>query len=267
MEFGPIQLFVIGFDDNEHLEGEIVEELTAVRRRGVIRLIDSLFVMKDEDGDVTAMAESDFLGHEVAEIGTAIRALFSIEDNAADLDLEPDDNGWVGIGLTPADVAEAAAALDPGTSALYLLIEHTWARRLRRAVLDAGGYPVIQGVLTQDALLMVGAELEAMIEAEETIEMAARVKGEALLDALITVETADAVAGEAMRQVDAIMDMADEVRATAAAESVLALIDAGLIDESQAETATLVLVEAGLITAELLAAAEATASETGDENG
>lgn len=266
MELGPIQLFVIAFDDNENFQGEILEELTAIRKRGVIRLVDSLFVMKEEDGNVTAMSASDFRGHEVAEVGAAIRALLGIEDNAPNLDVESEDPGWVGIGLTPADIAAAADALDPGTSTLYLLIEHSWARNLRRAVLDAGGYPVIQGMLTQEALLMVGAELEAIIEAEETIEMAARIKGEALLDALITVETADAVAEEAMRQVADIVDTADDVRATAAAESVLALIDAGLIDESQAETATVVLVEAGLITAELLAAAEATASGFRDEN-
>ena len=40
---GPIQVFVIGFDRFE-ASGQIMAELRRVRKRGVIRLVDLLFV-------------------------------------------------------------------------------------------------------------------------------------------------------------------------------------------------------------------------------
>ncbi len=43
---GPIQVFVIGFEKfNE--TGKILAELRRVRKRGVIRVVDLLFVQKD----------------------------------------------------------------------------------------------------------------------------------------------------------------------------------------------------------------------------
>ena len=73
-----------------------------------------------------------------------------------------------------------------GTSALVLLIEHLWARELKGAVRGAGGIPIIQGFLTPEALLMVGAELRAVVEAEDTIALAQAVQGAAILSALAT---------------------------------------------------------------------------------
>ena len=40
---GPIQVFVIGFDDFK-ANGRIMAELQKVRKRGVLRVIDVLFV-------------------------------------------------------------------------------------------------------------------------------------------------------------------------------------------------------------------------------
>ena len=49
---GPIQVFVIGFDKFE-ATGKIMAELRRVRKRGVIRVIDILFVQKDRNGDIS----------------------------------------------------------------------------------------------------------------------------------------------------------------------------------------------------------------------
>ena len=79
MEFGPIQLVVIGFDSIDRFQGEIIAELEAVRSRGVIRLIDALAVVKSADGEFTAIQDSDFTAEEVAEIGSAIRGLLGMD--------------------------------------------------------------------------------------------------------------------------------------------------------------------------------------------
>ena len=54
MSIGPIQMVVIGFETNDRFKGEIMQELDALRGRGVIRVLDLLFVMKDEAGDIFA---------------------------------------------------------------------------------------------------------------------------------------------------------------------------------------------------------------------
>ena len=48
---GPIQVFVIGFDKFE-ATGRIMAELRRARKRGVIRLVDVIFVQKDRHGGI-----------------------------------------------------------------------------------------------------------------------------------------------------------------------------------------------------------------------
>jgi hypothetical protein len=63
-----------------------------------------------------------------------------------------------------------AASLDPGSSAGFVLIEHVWARELKRAIRDAGGFPIGEGFLTPETIAAVAAELVAMAEALEELE-------------------------------------------------------------------------------------------------
>lgn len=264
MEYGPIQLIVIAFDDNEHFQGHIARELDSVRSRGVIRLIDALAITKSKDGDVYALQESDFTGEESAQLGSAIREMIGLDgtgpDGAGDT-ADTDDLLEAGIGITAEDIQAAADELEPGTSALYLLIEHVWATGLKHAVRAAGGYPVVQGFLTPEVVMMIGAEVEAIVEAEATIELAEAVKGAAILDALITMEIAEEVATEAVREAAQVVDAMAAIRAAAAAEAVRALIVAELIEEAAAEEAAQALVQAGLIEDAALEAATASAAE------
>ena len=48
----PVQLVVIGFPPDAQFRGEIVRTLSDLRGRGVVRLIYSLFVRKDAEGNV-----------------------------------------------------------------------------------------------------------------------------------------------------------------------------------------------------------------------
>jgi hypothetical protein len=57
----------------------------------------------------------------------------------------------------------------------------------------AGGVPLVQGFLTPEALMMLGAEVAAVVQAENTIERAQAVEGAAILEALATVEAAEHV--------------------------------------------------------------------------
>ena len=50
---GPLEYVVIEFEGN-HFTGEILPELHALRNQGVLRVVDLVFIQKDEAGNVMA---------------------------------------------------------------------------------------------------------------------------------------------------------------------------------------------------------------------
>jgi hypothetical protein len=51
-----------------------------------------------------------------------------------------------------------------------VLIEHGWARELKRAIRETGGFPLGEGFLTPEVLADVAADLVAMAELIEELE-------------------------------------------------------------------------------------------------
>jgi uncharacterized membrane protein len=51
MAIGPVQLVVLGFNHPD-FHGEIIEELERLREVDAVRVIDSLVVYKDADGEL-----------------------------------------------------------------------------------------------------------------------------------------------------------------------------------------------------------------------
>jgi uncharacterized membrane protein len=143
MDIGSLEYVVIGFEDNQFTD-EILPELNAIQEKGLIRVVDLLFVMKDTDGTVTV--------REVSELGD--EELAAYDGIAGDL-----------MGLfTAEDVEQLAEEIPPGTSAVVVLLEHTWAIGLTEAVRRAGGILFTGGLVTPDALTQVRAELAAAKE-------------------------------------------------------------------------------------------------------
>src|SRR4030081_3324600 len=68
MEFGPVQMLVVGFEHGK-FEGEILAELKRLRDEEIIRLVDLLFVNKDDDGVITAVELSDLSPGEAVRFG------------------------------------------------------------------------------------------------------------------------------------------------------------------------------------------------------
>jgi uncharacterized membrane protein len=172
MSFGPMQLVVIGFGSNDRFSGEIIEELDWVRDTRQIRLIDALFVARSDAGELLAVAESDLTIDESLEFGAVVGALLGFgmagddgaEAGAVAGALSIAENNY-GVGI---DMLETLASdIPPGTSALLLLIEHTWAIGLRDAVRNAGGIVLSQAMLTPEALMLAGAELGALLDESE----------------------------------------------------------------------------------------------------
>ena len=75
---GPIQVFVIGFE-NFQATGQILAELKRVRKRGVIRLVDLLFVQKDKQGNISnTMHMTDLSESERRRLGAVAGGLIGL---------------------------------------------------------------------------------------------------------------------------------------------------------------------------------------------
>lgn len=163
---GPVQLLVVGFDPDARFEGRIMDELANLERHETIRILDLLFVGKDaETGDILAL---DYQGEELGAIVGALLG-FEFEDDGRRSDQSLERMQGHAFGLSQTEIQRIAASLRPGSPAGFLLIEHVWARDLKRAIRDAGGFPLGEGFLTPETLA-VATELFAMSETLEELE-------------------------------------------------------------------------------------------------
>ncbi len=141
-ELGPIDFVVVEFPGN-HMTGEGLPLLVDLVEREVIRILDLLFVRKDEDGTVTAVEIADVTGD-------------------GELDLTVFEGARSGL-LGQDDLDEAAAAIEPGNSAALLVYENLWAAPFASALRRGGAQLVASGRLSAEAVL---ASLDAVEAAE-----------------------------------------------------------------------------------------------------
>ena len=138
MALGPLDFVVLDFPGNQ-FKGEILPELNAIRASGVIRLVDLIFILKDQQGHITINEASDLKG----------------EDAQRYRQLTGDLSGL----LTREDIEMAANDIPPNSSAAFILFEHTWAVGLRDAIRRAGGSVVTHERVDPQVVEMVDDEL------------------------------------------------------------------------------------------------------------
>src|ERR687898_3188332 len=166
-KIGPVQLVGIGFSPGAEFEGRIMNELERLESHETIRVLDLLLVGKDaETGDLIAL---DYQGEDLGAIVGALLG-FEFEDDGGRPDESLEGMQGHAFGLSQTEIHGIAASLRPGSSAGFLLIEHVWARDLKAAIRDAGGFPLGEGFLTPEAIAAVAAELVAMSEAHDELE-------------------------------------------------------------------------------------------------
>jgi hypothetical protein len=153
MAIGPVQLIVLGFNHPD-FHGEIIAELERLKESDTVRVIDSLAVYKDAEGDVAVEHLSNLSEDEAIELGSKVAALvgIGIEGEESDAAEEPgavevfsDEQAWDVIEDIPND---SAAAL--------VLIEHHWAVPLRDAIARAGGFRIADGFISPLDLAAIG---------------------------------------------------------------------------------------------------------------
>jgi hypothetical protein len=166
-EIGPVQLVTVAFGPDAKFEGRIIEELTKLEGERTIRVLDLLFVLMDPEGSGDLVV----LDHQGEDLGAIVGALlgFDFGEEAGER-MRAEGAGDHAFGLSPQDIEQVAAQLEPGQAAGFLLIEHVWARDLKRAIRETGGVPVAEGFLTPEAVRAVEPELAAMADALNEIE-------------------------------------------------------------------------------------------------
>ena len=225
----PLQVIALSFSRGDGAEDRILAEVDRLRGRGVLRLLDMIFVAKSQDGTIERLAAGND-----EDFGSLLAAVVPVANGGRPARPAP---GGVPAAFDPADAQALADSLQPGTALAFLLVEHHWAAPLFDAIAETGGTLIGEGFLTSETGLVVGAEVAAMEEASEVIALAQAEEADALLAAV----AARAEAAEAVAE-------SEQIQSAAAAAAVRALITAGLVEEAAAHEAVTALTAAGLIT-------------------
>jgi hypothetical protein len=119
---GAFEVLVIKFPGNR-FSGEIIPALRDLVDRGIIRIVDLVFVRKDSAGSIEAF--------ELGELSA---------DELADFDTVRTGPGAV---LSQGDVSDVANQLEDNSSAGLLVWENLWAAPLSQAVHNADGRVIV----------------------------------------------------------------------------------------------------------------------------
>jgi hypothetical protein len=141
MTLGPLEYLVIGFEGNKNFDGSIAREIEKVVDKGIISLVDVVFVGRADNGDAVVLELDN-------------------KDDPRYAAFAPLLKNRMGL-FTQEDVEEVATTMPPGTSGLILLFEHRWAVDVKDALQNAGGFLVARTVIPPEVVEEVSQELEA----------------------------------------------------------------------------------------------------------
>lgn len=161
---GPIEIVVLGFDDDADLS-EIETELARLHDNDLVRLIDAMAVHHREHGVIETRQLSHLAVDEAMAFGAAVGALMGLgaggeqamEAGAiwglrelADGHVFDDHDSWT-----------IAERVPEGRAAVVALLEHRWRIPVRDAVRRAGGAPLAAGWVRDEHLVALGEIVSA----------------------------------------------------------------------------------------------------------
>jgi Family of unknown function (DUF6325) len=118
-EMGPVDIVVIAYPAGAPMTGEAVPMMLDLVDRGIIRVLDVMFVIKDADGTYSGFEATNLDDRNVGD--------FNAFEGASSGLLRDDD------------VATAADGIEPGSAAAILVYENRWAAPFAAAVRRNGG--------------------------------------------------------------------------------------------------------------------------------
>jgi hypothetical protein len=144
MMHGPLEYVLFQFDDDRFIS-EILPQMLKSQEKGCVKVVDLVFIMKDEVGDLEVV--------EVSELSDEDEALFA-----------PLISGTLGL-LSKGDIEIAAKELPNNATGAVLLLEHLWGVEMRNAVHASGGAVLDSAYISPQTHAELVVEMEQM-EAE-----------------------------------------------------------------------------------------------------
>jgi hypothetical protein len=141
MAIAPLEYVVIRVQDDQ-FRRDILPALTRMQQAGSVRVVDLLFVAKDELGTVVTSEVRELDGDDLQPFSQLVGDLQGL--------------------LTADDIATLTEDLPVTASAAIVLLEHLWVQELRKAVAQAGAMLSTAGLVSPDALARVNEEWAAL---------------------------------------------------------------------------------------------------------
>ncbi len=116
---GPIDVIVIGYPPDAPMTGEAVPILLDLVERGIVRVLDVMFVIKEADGTFSGFDANDLTDRGVGDFAA----------------FEGASSGLLG----DEDLKQAAESIEPGSAAVMIVYENHWAAPFVAAVHRNGG--------------------------------------------------------------------------------------------------------------------------------
>jgi hypothetical protein len=129
---GPISYLIVEFPGSK-MTGEGFPILVDLVDRGVIRILDLVFVTRDPDGSMRAVALQDL-------------------DRDGQFDLAIFEGVSSGL-IDHSDIADATSVIEPGSSAGILIFENRWAAPFVQALRRGEAQLVAAGYIPQDTIV------------------------------------------------------------------------------------------------------------------
>jgi len=145
MTYGPIDFIALEFEGNK-LTGDVFASLLELVEQKILRVVDLVVILKDEDGEVIA------------------REMQELDDDHL-IVVDPLQVVVTGI-LTEGDIEMVADELANNTAAAVLLIENLWAVKFKEAVIAEDGRLLMQERIPHEVVLEALVDLANFDESE-----------------------------------------------------------------------------------------------------
>ena len=132
-QLGPVDWLVVQFPGVDFGRGKVAPQLKDLVDRGLVRVLDLVFMRKDEDGSLELAEISDLDESELGELRTSEAELAMV--------------------LSEQDVSDLAETIEPGNSAVVMVWENQWAAPFGSAIRHAGGQLVASGRIPTQAVV------------------------------------------------------------------------------------------------------------------
>lgn len=143
MSLGPVEVTVLSFPGSQ-FNGQVAPALRRVVERGDIRVIDLVFLSRDEDGTLVSTEVADLADDDLNVVDAIVEDIAGL--------------------ISEDDIDLIAEEIGPGSSAAVLVFEHAWARELADAIAGSGGHVVMNERIPRD---IVQAAVDALAEDAE----------------------------------------------------------------------------------------------------